>query len=394
MKLYAQMGYGDGQKTLNGLTEELIDGAILSPRDWRPEGIGERIGELADARPNADIMIDPQFYATFAASSGAARMGKLFEWPYFSAERKGDLEVSAKVDRVLQETMEYIVTLPVTGIIAPNIYVSRSFDSREAVIAKNFIRNARAAYRSLGDKRRLYATIALCREALLERTEFEEFLNDITMLADPPDGYYLLIGSRAAEAQTDIFHADVVARWMLLNYSLKVNGFEIINGYSDVLGPFLGSVGGDAGAAGWYSNLRTFSLDRFQPPPSGGRRPIKRYLSTHLLNRITFTEREALSGIVPAVINNLPHDADYDPEPDTTAEMLQSWEALGALGQRLVLEDINAGLTACGAAVTGAEGTYSEIVEAGVTLDRKSGDDHLEPLREGIHAFREMAGLV
>ncbi|MFC1452078.1 hypothetical protein ACFLSJ_01885 [Verrucomicrobiota bacterium] len=394
MKLYAQMGHGDGQKTLSGLTEGLIDGAILSPRDWRPDGIGERIGELTAARADADILIDPQFYATFAASSDAARTGKLSEWPYFSAVRKSDLELSAEVDRILREAMEHVVSLPVTGVIAPSIYVSRSFDSREAVIAKNLVRSARGVYADVGDNRPLYATIAVCREALMEKAEFQEFLNDITMLPEPPDGFYLLVGSRGTEATSDIFHADVIARWMLLNYSLNVNGFEVINGYSDVLAPFLGAAGGDAGAAGWYSNLRIFSLDRFQPPPSGGRRPIKRYLSTRLLNRVTFTEREALSEIVPSVTNGLPHDADYNPEPDTTTEILQSWEALGNLAQRLALEDVDAGLAACGTAVTRAEAAYSEIAEAGVNLDRKSADDHLEPLREGIQAFKEMAGLA
>lgn len=393
MKLYAQMGYGDGQKTLSGLTEGVIDGVILSPRDQRLDGIGDRIAGLTTAKANADILIDPQLYATFAASVEAARMGNLPEWPYFSPLRRSALEVSDEVDRVLRATMAHMLTLPVTGVISPNIHVSRSFDSREAVIAKNFIRNARKIYSEFGDDRPLYATIAVSRETLLERADFEEFLNDVTMLSDRPDGFYILISSRGSEAQTDIFHADVIARWMLLNYSLKINGFEIINGYSDVLAPFLGAVGGDAGASGWFSNLRVFSLDRFQPQPSGGRRPIKRYLSTRLLNRITFTEKEALSGIVPAITNGLPHDAAYDPEPDTTAEMTQTWEALGSLAGRLVLNDIEAGLAACSAAVTRAEATYSEIAEAGVALDRKSGDGHLEPLREGIAAFKELAGL-
>lgn len=68
-----------------------------------------------------------------------------------------------------------------TAVIAPNIYISRSFDSREAVIAKNFIRQARGVYQVLGDRRPLLVTLAVCREALLERGDFEEFLNDITM---------------------------------------------------------------------------------------------------------------------------------------------------------------------------------------------------------------------
>jgi hypothetical protein len=394
MKMYAQMGHGDGQKAASGLAEGLIDGVILSPRDWRPDDIASRIAELTAAKEDADIFLDPQFYATFAASSNAARIGKLPDWSYFSALSRGDLELAAEVDRILRETMQRLVGIPLNGIIAPNIYVSRSFDSREGVIAKNFIRNARQVYEELGDARPLFATIAVSREALLERTEFEEFLNDMTMLSKPPDGFYLLIGSRSTEARTDIFHADVIARWMLLNYSLRINGFRVINGYSDVVAPFLGAVGGDAGATGWYSNLRVFSLDRFEPSPGGGRHAIKRYLSTCLLNRITFIERDALSTVVPSTTNNLAHDAAYNPEPDSRGEMLQSWEALGDLNMRLALGDAEAGLNACNMAISSAEDAYSEIAEAGITLDRKSADSHLEPLREGIQTFKVMAGLA
>jgi hypothetical protein len=74
---------------------------------------------------------------------------------------------------------------------------------------------------------------------------------------------------------------------MLINHTLTLNGFDTINGYSDILTPFLGAGGGGVGATGWWSNLRTFSLDRFNPPVGGGRQPIERYLSCALLNRIT-----------------------------------------------------------------------------------------------------------
>ena len=145
-------------------------------------------------------------------------------------------------------------------MIAPNLHISQSLDSREAVIAKSFIREARDVYAKLKDKRPLYASLVICREALQDRREFEEFINDITMLDAPPDGIYLIIAGRSAEARSDFFHADVIANWMLLNLSLSVNGMEVINGYSDILTPFLGVAGGTAGATGWWSNLRMFSI--------------------------------------------------------------------------------------------------------------------------------------
>ena len=53
------------------------------------------------------------------------------------------MELSQTVDRVLEGYFKEVTDLEVTGVIAPNIYISQSFDSREAVIAKNFIRQAR-----------------------------------------------------------------------------------------------------------------------------------------------------------------------------------------------------------------------------------------------------------
>src|SRR5205085_961965 len=104
---------------------------------------------------------------------------------------------------------------------------------------------------------------------------------------------------------SDIYNADVIAAWMLINHTLRVNGFDVINGCSDILTPFLAASGASAGAVGWWSNLRTFSLDRFAPAAGGGRLPIPRYLSVNLLNRITFTELDALRALVPGILNGL-----------------------------------------------------------------------------------------
>jgi hypothetical protein len=38
---------------------------------------------------------------------------------------------------------------------------------------------------------------------------------------------------------------------------------------------------------GWWSNLTTFSVERFSPSTGGGRTPTEKYLSCALLNIIT-----------------------------------------------------------------------------------------------------------
>lgn len=60
-----------------------------------------------------------------------------------------------------------------------------------------------------------------------------------------------------------------------------------------------------------------------------------------------FSEKDAISRFVPDVINNLPHDADYKPEPERQEEVLQSWEALKSLNKELIAEDITESVKNC-----------------------------------------------
>jgi len=392
MKLFAQIGHGLGDKVIKGLSEGLIDGAIFSPKDLQQDTMTSRINEIRHDYPNAEILVDPQFYVSLFSNFPTINIGKIADWNCFRSFRKGELELSQTVDRVLEEYFEEVAALEVTGVISPNIYISQSFDSREAVIAKNFVRQARRIYEKTRDDRPLFASLIICREALQDRREFEEFINDITLLDNPPDGFYLIIASRSSEVFSDIYHTDVVANWMMLNLSFSVNGFQVINGYSDILTPFLGAAGGTAGATGWWSNLRMFSIDRFFPS-AGGRLPIIRYLSKSLLNRIMFSEKDAVSRFVPGVINNLPHDTDYDPEPERQKEVLQSWEALKSLNEELVAEDITESLKICIQSVRFAGQTYNEIASLGIVLDQKSRDEHIVPLSDGLRQFKERAEL-
>jgi hypothetical protein len=392
MKLFAQIGHGLGDKVMMGLAEKSIDGAIFSPKDLKRDTMMSRISEVRQNYPNAEILVDPQFYVCLFANSPAINVGNITEWSCFRIFRKGDLERSQTIDRILDEYLREVGDVDVTSVIAPNIFISQSLDSREAVIAKNFVRQAREVYDKTRDKRPLFASLIISREALQDRKEFEDFINDITMLEARPDGFYLIIASRSSEASSDIYHTDVIANWMLINLSLSINGFQVMNGYSDLLTPFLGVAGGAAGATGWYSNLRMFSLDRFFPSV-GGRLPLIRYLSKLLLNRITISEKEALSAFVPGVLNHLPHDQEYNPEPDRSREVLQTWEVLKSLNEELIDNDVAKGLEKCLQAVSRAEQAYSEIADLGIVLDHKSRDEHVLPLLDGLREFMTRAEL-
>ncbi len=399
MKLFAQHGAQEGEKTNEGFARGLLDGVIYSPRDVAVETLRTKLDGLAANHADVERLVDPQYYAIFLNGTEEARLGYLQEDydAYFQPRRRGQLERENQIQRDLASALAFQASLNVTSIIAPNILIPNSLNSIEAVIAKNFIRLSAAQYRTLNDPRPLYATLAISRNALGDKQELVEFLNEITVLEDPPQGFYILISARNNEARSDIYNMDVIADWMFINHVLTLNGFQVINGYSDILTPFLGAAGAKAGALGWWSNLRSFSLDRFGPSPGGGRLPIQRYASLPLLNRITFFELGQLRGLLPAVLNSLPTNTLYDPdngsEPQRNLEVIQSWEAVKSLSSSLVADDQAQSLANCRNAVTRAVALYETIQGLSIRLDSKSNAEHLQPLADGIRLFAKLAEL-
>ena len=398
MKCYAQHGALQGDKTLEGIRSGYIDGVIYSPRDIKAAKLAEHIDSVANANGGADQFFDPQYYAAFNVGHDEARRGHLpTEYSeYFRLRRRRDLESNLDNIRAdIRDCLGFQANLPLAGLISPNVLISRSFDSVEAVISKNFIRLAGEVHAKSKSRKPLYITLALSREALMDEHELIEFLTDITLLDQPPAGFYLLVASRNEDARTDIYNADVIGAWMLVNYTLALNGYSVINGYSDILTPFLGVAGAAAGATGWWSNLRTFSLGRFLPSV-GGRLPVQRYLSKLLMNRITFFELHQLRTMYPAVLNGLETDAlypaDAGSEPDRPNEVLQSWEAIKSLCGDLCCETVADSVTCCEDAMAQAKKAYDQIASK-IRLDSKSNADHLPALEEGLKVFVRLAEI-
>jgi len=400
VKLLAQHGFADGEKTKEGLNQGLLEGVIFSAKDIALQKLETCISEHSAINPKAFLLFDPQFYASLFASDPRARTGKLSDdyKAYFSTRRRSQLENEAQVVADINATVKFQIGLKVSAIIAPNILIPRSFNSIEAAIAKDFIRNARPIYKRLDDPRPVYATLAVSRNALLDKEELIAFLNDITLMEDSPEGFYLLIGVNSSEARSEIFNADVIGGWMFLNYVLKANGFKVVNGYSDLLSPFLSAAGGDYGATGWFGTLRAFSIDRFLPGAGGGQLPIMRYLSSSLLNRITYYELHNLRNAVPEVLNGLPTDSLYDPaigsEPKRNKEVLQSWDALKNILSKIPSGSVKRSISHCEVLVNNALELYAKAeAELPTPWENRSDAEHLEDLQNGLRSFRKLAEL-
>lgn len=400
MNLLAQHGAMAGERIARGLADGLIDGVIYGAKDIVPTRLLEKCGEQAEQHPSSLRLFDPQYYACVLAAEPGVRLGSLEgegAYPYFAARRRRDLEQESRVAEDLEMCLAYQQTLPVTGFIAPNIVVRRSLDSVEATIAKDFLRNSASTHARLRDARPLYATLAVSTDALRDRIELQNFLQEITELEMPPRGFYLLIEHPDHDMPPTLEEPDVLSRWMLINRVLTLSGFEVINGYGDVLSPYLGAAGATAVCSGWFNTLKVFSLKKFAPNTGMARQPIPRYTSARLLKSIRHTELEALRGLFPAVLNGSGTDEAYNEDegsrPSSIGEALQNWDCLRQLSQLVVPGSPEDSLDAIESAIARAEETYGNIGASGLTLRERSNSEHLPFLREELAAFRELAEL-
>lgn len=401
MKLYAQHGHADGEKSARGLEMGSIDGVIYGPKDISLGNLRSALQEMEESSPQADRLFDPQVYAAFLATQADSRMGHLAESylqpeGYFSSRRRSQFESEERVKDQLRRAIQFQQELNLSAIIAPNIYISSSCNSIEAAISKSFLRFTKPIANEVGVRLPVFATLAISRDALVNVADYIDFLSDITVLDTPPDGFYLMVGASKPDARPEIFNSDVIAGWMLLNRTLSENGFRVINGYSDLISPFLGIAGAEAGATGWWSNLRVFSLDRFSPALPGGSLPTVRYLSQALLGRVSYFELEQIRAFFPAILNGLPTDTiytDHD-EPSRREEVLQTWQALKAINENIVVGDIGSRLQRGREAIQRALVLKEQIQHTAIRLESKSDGSHLEPLLASLTRFAELAELT
>lgn len=408
MKLYAQYGSGPGTKITEGLQRGLIDGVIVGAKDETASFQKEFMRGLLDTHPDTRLLFDPQFYACFIATKDRARLGSLWGEDshgyrdgngYFRPLRRRDLEKESDTARELERCLAYQTEMPVQALIAPNIVIRRSLDSMEAAIAKTFIRLSAERRDVVAPGKPMLATLAVSSQALSDQSELLAFLDDITLLDNPPDGFYLLLENPESTVPHTLTEPEILARWMLLNRAFKVNGFEIVNGYSDLLSPYLGAAGGDAGAAGWHGTLKSFSLDRFEPLNGRKGRASASYTSAKLLKSIKWSELESVGGIFPEVWNDLTCDEFFtgledDAEPSLAHQALQNWEALGAMNKLVALSgDVVAAIHACHAALNEAQALYAAINESGLTLREKSNAQHIPAIKEELNSFVRLAEL-
>lgn len=398
MKIFAQDGFGPGDKLSEGLQQGVIDGAILSARYQHPERLAGKADELLPYK--GELLLDPEFYAVNMTGKPNAKLGSLEEWKYFVPPRRSALITGTEIGPVIKRAFEAQRRFDhLTALVAPNIYVEGA-DTIDAGIALNFIGKAKHEAEKMGIKDMpVFASLVLDRDVLTSGSAFNDLLGALTALSSPPDGFYVLIGSGSVDEdgrriRSDIYHDHVIAGWMLINHILSINGFKVINGCSDLLSPLLGICGAYAGASGWASSLRQFTMARYVKPPSqGGSAPVIRYVSNALLARIKQTDFDNYVKVLPLVRNRLKSDGFYEEETARKEEAIQTWEAISQLCKKCCNENLEDDLVNFEDRIIKADKYWSTIAEAGFTSGVEAQQDRLEAMRGAISLFREWAEL-
>ena len=388
MYLFAQHGHGKGDKIDRGLARGLLSGIILSPRDLAP---GAMIGFVHGTRkthPNATLLFDPQVYAVAA---NPPKLRYLAYYPYFPP--------TGSQDQVAQTVLQYQLGLGLDRLISPGFLQTRlNSPAINAVISS--ARSSIRAHSRVSDPPPLLVSVIVDETPLQDQTAVDDLLNELTALT--VSGFYVVV-RRNDDTYPARFEVDVLVNLMYLVYVLADrNGFEVVCGYSDIVGLLMHAVGAAATGTGWYSNLRQFSLRRFQEKQRGGRARA-RYTSRPLLNSILVQpELQAtyIRGTIPVVLSQTPFDGVFATGSPGNAvwlaptSCLHHWAVLADLVGRFSSQgSVSSNLDAMEGALEQSSALYESLRHLGVPFEVASGPRDCRLHLDAVRRFRGMVGV-
>jgi len=393
MSIYTQHGYGKGDKINKGLQNDLVSGVILSPKDESPDTLSSYITDLRQNYSSSKILLDPQFYV---ATISPVIDGHLPEYEGYYHPNLTRTDFSpANIQRYVEECINYQISLNLDRIISPTV----SFDDFKDTWSQISIFLAQQSlqyYNTLNDKPPLLIALVFSENAL-KGEDMNEFLNIITTFN--AKGFYIIVNRNLRQYQQQI-EPEILENFLHFTYILSViNNFEVILGYTDLVGIPLHVSGAMATACGWFSNLRQFSLSRFQPT-SGGRTPRPRYTSIPLLNSILVVpEMDSIrrAGMLREIITSTSYDAGMKTNPvdnpwPPEISCLHHWESLrNVINHIESLPDIRSKLAWIKSRIERANLLYNSLSQRGVAFE--TGFSHLQQWMQAITGFRNRLGI-
>jgi len=397
MTLYAQQGYGKSDKIERGIRDGNLSGVVLSPRDLAPDAMQSFIQSLREEfGHDIDILFDPQFFATVISE---ATDRNLPDYPYYQPGlRRSDFLSAKSVTGFVMNTLAYQVQSDLSYVISPTIAFD-SFSEPASQTALQLGAEASEHVSELESELPLLVSFVISEAALADAEGIDEFLDIISTWET--SGFYLIV-EPAGQGYPVSLQSERLANLMYIVHTLgTINEYDVRLGYSDFSGLLLSAVGASAQATGWYSGLRQFSRNRWQPS-SGGSAARPRYSSEPLMNSILQIPELSSSHQV-GLLDHCLSDTEYD-EPFSTGEpaevdwppaiqCLHHWNVLKNLLEYAVVGTVAENLENMEILIVQAVERYAELADAGVAFERLSGPSHLRTWSEAIETFSRRVSL-
>ena len=402
MSILAQCGYGRGNKIEQGLTDGVVHGVIMSPRDERRDRLEPSIQDWGGSYPNALVMFDPQFYA---ANLNNPRDGHLSEFNYYNNNNGlGRTHFSGtRIQGYVKDCLDYqhrTFGNNVTYLLSPSILFDGFRDSWSQ-IALNMAVESADYHSRLSNPQPLLVSLTVSETAFQTMDAVEEFLDALTEIE--VHGFYIILRRNSASVKNAMESAPF-GRFMYFCHVLTtINEYDVIVGYSDWHSFLLETAGVTHTATGWYQNLRQFSLSRFQPS-SGGRRPRKRYSSSPLLScPLINPELQDIytANLLSRVLSGSAHDTILQIGPvagetnwSDEVSCLAHWFSLDALSRKISAQSTQAGrVKEAERLMQNALTLYAQLESKNVSFDPSTGPDHIREWQDSLKEFCALAGI-
>lgn len=386
MTILAQHGWGKTDKIQRGLVDGAIHGMILSPRDELPANLSSFISKIQLAFPTTERFVDPLFHI---GTIWPVNDGKLERYPHYQRHLDPTSFSPAGIQRFVTDTLQWQSTLDVSGLLSPTVMVD-DLASQWAQIAMMMAQETISQY---GDSRPLYVSLVVSEDALRQRLQVDNWLDELTRL--DVDGFYLVV-RRSYETYRQHYDPDVLFSLLRVCYSLaELNQYRVYSGYTDMIAPLLHAVGVAGTASGWSAGLRQFTLRRFKPR-TFGRQPHPRYSSSPLLNSIYVTELDGIhaGGQIAQVLSSTPHDQRFrgTTNPENVAwpkddAAVHHWHALAILVQSIAATRTTDRLNLTQNRIAHARGLYAQTGRL-VPFTNETGSTHLDQWLDALNRFR------
>lgn len=395
MKLYAQHGYAKSDKIDRALRKNAVDGVIFGPNNERPDSLRECVARFAELKQGPDLLIDPQLYVSLLGNPKEGNL-PLYKDYYVSNLTIRDF-TPKRIAEMVRKALDFQSELPLTRLVSPTIIVD-NFTNRSAQIAQFLAQASMDYYEGLASAPPLLLSFVFDETALISQDQVNEFLDTVSLY--DAHGFYLVV-ARPIGQYTQFFEWERMSSWLLILYSLGVrNRYEVVCGYTDLLGFLASAVGASAAATGWFNSLRQFDVKRFLPS-SGGRPPRERYSSAPLLNSIFLQELDNCydADMLDDVLTGTDYDEIFGANRPSANDWpldvstLHHWATLKKLFRLTNKRNVKERIDVVEGAIARAEIIYNDLRKKGVQFDPTTGAAHLKEWSQAITTFRALAKL-